>query len=59
MLGPQDVKNLASMIDPTMEFESERTEVDIEHLDYGYVATCTDKRELYAMLDYLKYTYLI
>jgi hypothetical protein len=54
MLGPQDMKNIAQMMDPEMETVSDIVQVDIEHLDYGYVAKCTDKHELYQLLDYLK-----
>lgn len=49
------MKNIAQMIDPGTDYAPESTEINIEHLDYGYVATCNDKRELYKLLDCLKY----
>jgi hypothetical protein len=61
MLGPTDITRLASMIDPET---AERNglievgppqEVDINHLDYGYVRTCTDKQEIKQLLAFLKY----
>jgi hypothetical protein len=55
MLGPQDMKNIAQMMDPGMESGYIREEVIIEHLDYAYVSKCEDKHELHRLLEYLQF----
>lgn len=54
MLGPQDMQGIAKLVDPGFESARE-SEVDINHLDYGYVEKCTDVRYLKVLLAYLKY----
>jgi hypothetical protein len=56
MLGPTDIQNLASMIDPDRDgIEIGPIEqVDITHLDYNYVEGCQDLKELVELLKYLK-----
>nr|KAJ3414440.1 Sperm associated antigen 1 [Polyrhizophydium stewartii] len=62
MIGPSDLKKLASVIDPAKEsqllrgFETEDvpTDYDVEHLDYGYVAQCSDMHELATLLRVLR-----
>ena len=56
MLATSDLKRMASMIDPTnsnIEM-GPIEEVDINHLDYGYVKTCEDLPELVSLLAYLR-----
>ncbi|KAJ3268857.1 Sperm associated antigen 1 [Terramyces sp. JEL0728] len=53
MLGPQDLQGIAKLVDPGFEPVKE-SEVDVNHLDYGYVEKCTDVKYLRELLDYLK-----
>ncbi len=57
MLATSDLKRMASMIDPnaTGIEMGPIEEIDINHLDYGYVKTCADLSELEALLGYLRY----
>jgi 6-pyruvoyl-tetrahydropterin synthase len=50
MLGPQDLTRLAQVIDPSLE----KIELDVGHLDYSYVSTCTNVKELQMLLQVLK-----
>ena len=58
MLSNGDLSNIASMIDPNHETNSPvggiQEEIDISHLDYGYVSGCSDKREILSLLTHLR-----
>ncbi|KAJ2993736.1 Sperm associated antigen 1 [Globomyces sp. JEL0801] len=59
MLGPEELKRMAQMIDPNQESEMlyanhKNQDIDISHLDYAYVASCQNYREIETLLDYLK-----
>lgn len=59
MLGPTDIQRLATMIDPERDGleMGEVEEVDINHLDFGYVESCKNTKELLELLRFLKYSY--
>jgi hypothetical protein len=61
MLGPQDLKGIAQLIDPENESQLQNIEeeVDISHLDYQYVATCNNRNELGTLLNYLRHLQML
>ncbi len=56
MLSSGDLGNIASLIDPNHEpiHIGEVQDVDISHLDYSYITSCNDVKEIKSLLDHLK-----
>lgn len=62
MLASNDLKEIASMIDPNQEstpIMGQTVDVDVNNLDYGYISKCQSTREIKQLLDYLKFDYEI
>jgi hypothetical protein len=60
MLSGKELQGIANLVDPdsTADFKAPEHDIDINNLDYKYVANCTDREEISRLLEYLKYIYL-
>lgn len=57
MLSGKELQGIANLVDPdnATNFKAPEHEIDINHLDYKYVETCTDREEISKLLEHLKY----
>ena len=60
MLSGKELQGIANLVDPdsTADFKAPEHDIDINNLDYKYVANCTDREEISRLLEHLKYIYL-